>query len=71
MKPDQVNELIYQVLGRERGGMFLNEELKEEWAKYLEQTQNHERVVLRVIEELPRAEDAGPSRRPPHRGNPS
>jgi rubrerythrin len=61
MKPDQVNELIYQMLETERGGIqvyqtalecVLNEELKEEWTKYLEQTQNHERVVLRVIEEL-------------------
>ena len=42
MKPDQVNELIYQMLETERGGIqvyqtalecVLNEELKEEWAK--------------------------------------
>jgi rubrerythrin len=41
----------------------LNEDLKGEWEKYLEQTQNHERIVLRVIEELgPDPEQKTPGR---------
>jgi len=61
MKPEQLSELIYQMLETERGGIqvyqtalecVLNDDLKEEWEKYLEQTQNHEQVVLQVIEEL-------------------
>jgi rubrerythrin len=61
MKPEQLNELIYQMLETERGGIqvyqtalecVLNEDLKEEWEKYLEQTQNHERVMLRVMKEF-------------------
>jgi hypothetical protein len=48
MKNDQVNELIYQALETELGGVQVyttalkcveNEDLKEEWEKYLEQTQ--------------------------------
>jgi rubrerythrin len=61
MKADQVNELLYQALETERGGVNIyrtalrcvqNEELREEWEKYLEQTENHERVLLEVFETL-------------------
>jgi rubrerythrin len=61
MKPDQINELLYQALETERGGINVyrtalrcvqNEELREEWEKYLEQTENHERVLLEVFEKL-------------------
>ena len=61
MKRDQLNELIYQMLETERGGIqvyetalrcVLNEDLKEEWEEYLEQTQNHERIVLQLMEKL-------------------
>ena len=58
MKPKQVNELLYQALETELGGVEIyttaiqcavNEELKEEWQKYLEQTQNHVRIVQDVM----------------------
>jgi rubrerythrin len=61
MKADQVNELLYQALETERGGINIyrtalrcvqNEELREEWEKYLDQTENHERVLLEVFEKL-------------------
>jgi rubrerythrin len=61
MNSKQVNELLYQALETERGGINVyrtalkcaqNEELKEEWQKYLEQTENHERVLLEVFEKL-------------------
>lgn len=61
MEQAQVKELLLQSLEHERGGIqiyetaikcALNEDLKEEWGKYLEQTRNHERILLRVFEEL-------------------
>ena len=30
----------------------MNEELREEWSKYLEHTREHERIVATVLEEL-------------------
>src|SRR2546421_7464454 len=59
MKPEQVNELLYQALETELGGVEIytpalrcavNEELKEEWEKYLEQTQNHVEVMQQTME---------------------
>jgi len=59
MKPEQVNELLYQSLETELGGVqvyttalrcALNEELKEEWQEYLEQTENHVRIVQETME---------------------
>ncbi len=61
MKTEQLNELIYQMLETERGGIqvyetalrcVVNDELKEEWEEYLEQTKNHERIVLELMEKL-------------------
>ena len=61
MKKDQLQELLYQALETEKGGIqvyttalrcVVNDELKEEWEEYLEQTQNHERIVLEVFEKL-------------------
>lgn len=61
MKQEQLNELIYQALETELGGVQVyttalrcakNEDLKEEWEKYLEQTQNHVEVVTQLLEEL-------------------
>ena len=61
MKDEHVQELVFQALETERGGIkvyqtaircVLNEELKEEWLKYLEQTQMHESVVLQLMEKL-------------------
>ena len=55
----EVHELPYQALETEKGGIAVYEtaprcvqhdELKDEWEKYLEQTQNHERVVLTLFE---------------------
>lgn len=61
MNPDQVKELLLQSLEHERGGIQVyetalkcarNEDLTEEWEKYLEQTRNHERILVRVFQEL-------------------
>jgi rubrerythrin len=56
---DQVHELLYQALETEKGGIAVYEtalkcvrhdQLREEWEEYLEQTRNHERIVLKVFE---------------------
>jgi hypothetical protein len=61
MKREQLNELIYQMLETEHGGIqvyetalrcVLNDELKEEWEEYLEQTKNHERIVVELMEKM-------------------
>lgn len=61
MKEKQLNELLYQALETELGGVQVyttaikcaeNDELKEEWEKYLEQTRNHVRIVEGVMETL-------------------
>jgi hypothetical protein len=61
MNEKQLNELLYQALETELGGVEVyttaircteNEELKEEWEKYLEQTRNHVRIVQGVMETL-------------------
>ena len=59
MKPEQVSELLYQAYETELGGVevyttaircAINDELKEEWEEYLEQTQNHVQIVQGVLE---------------------
>ena len=61
MKQEQLQELLYQSLETEIGGVqvyqkaiecALNEELKEEWEEYLEQTENHVQIMQRTIEAL-------------------
>jgi hypothetical protein len=61
MNETQVKELVYQALETEMGGVKVyrtalrcaqNPDLKEEWGKYLEQTENHVRVVLDVCRKL-------------------
>jgi len=61
MKNEQVAELLYQVLETEKGGIqvyetalecVINADLRKEWEEYLEQTRNHERIVLEVMEAL-------------------
>jgi rubrerythrin len=61
MKEEQVHELLYQALETELGGVqiystalrcVINEELKEEWEEYLEQTQSHVQIVQDTMEEL-------------------
>src|SRR4026207_829873 len=59
MNRDQLHELLYQALETEQGGTLvyqnalrcvLNADLKKEWEEYLEQTQNHERIVRELCE---------------------
>lgn len=61
MKTRQLNELLYQALETELGGVEVyttalrcaqNQELKEEWEEYLEQTRNHVQIVQNVMNEL-------------------
>jgi rubrerythrin len=71
MKREELKELLYQALETEQGGVqvyetavrcAVNEDLKKEWQEYLGQTQNHERIVRRVLGELgldPEAETPG------------
>jgi rubrerythrin len=72
MKPAQVKELLLQSLEHERGGIkvyetalkcVVNDHLEEEWGKYLEQTRNHERILLDVFSKLSLdPEEASPGR---------
>ena len=57
----QLTELLLQALETERGGIQIytaaipaaqNEELKEEWQEYLEETRTHEEILVRVFSEL-------------------
>lgn len=61
MNRDQLNELIYQMLETEMGGVGVyrtaircatNDDLKKEWKKYLGQTENHVEVVRELMSEL-------------------
>lgn len=61
MKQEQVNELLCQALETEIGGVqvyttaiqcAVNEDLKEEWEKYLEETQNHVEILQETMETL-------------------
>jgi ferritin-like metal-binding protein YciE len=61
MKDAQVEELLYQALETELGGVqvyqtalrcAVNEDLKEEWEKYLSETENHVRIVTDVFRQL-------------------
>jgi len=54
MQTEQLKQLLYEVLETEMGGVqvyetaircAVNEDLKEEWERYLEQTQKHEQIV--------------------------
>jgi hypothetical protein len=55
---NNVTELLYQALETEKGGVQIyatalrcavNEDLKEEWQKYLEQTKNHVQIVSDIL----------------------
>ena len=59
MERRQMEELLYQSLETERGGVQIyetavqcaqNDDVKEEWTKYLEETRNHETIMLRVLD---------------------
>jgi len=61
MKREQADELLYQALETEQGGIKVYEtaircakmpELRKEWEGYLDETRNHERILLRVFGEL-------------------
>jgi rubrerythrin len=57
----QLMEMLLQTLETEQGGVkiyetalrcVVNEDLKKEWEEYLEQTRNHERIVLELMDKL-------------------
>jgi len=61
MKDEQVKELLYQSLETELGGVQVyttalrcaeNDDLKQEWEKYLEQTKNHVTIMEDVLTKL-------------------
>src|SRR5687768_15681672 len=61
LKQEKLTELLYQALETEQGGIkvyetavtcAVNEELKEEWEEYLEQTRHHEEVLRDVFETM-------------------
>ncbi len=61
MKEAQVDELLYQALETELGGVKIyekaiscavNEDLREEWEKYLSETEDHVRIVEDVFSQL-------------------
>jgi len=61
MKDEQVRELLYQALETEIGGVEVyttalrcveNDDLKEEWDKYLEQTKNHVAILEETLTKL-------------------
>jgi hypothetical protein len=61
MKDEQVRELLYQALETELGGVQVyttaircaeNDDLREEWEEYLEQTQNHVTLVQECMKKL-------------------
>jgi rubrerythrin len=58
MKDEQLNQLLYEALETEMGGVqvyktaircAVNEDLKQEWEEYLEQTQKHEQIVRELL----------------------
>ena len=60
-KTEQVNELLYQALETELGGVqvyenaikcAINEDLKKEWTKYLEETRKHVEIVTHVFDSI-------------------
>jgi len=61
MKDEQLRELLYQALETEIGGVQIyttalrcaeNEDLKEEWEEYLEQTKTHVTIMEDVLKKL-------------------
>ena len=61
VRDEQLHELLYQALETERGGIAvyetalrcaIDEDLRQEWGEYLEQTRHHEQVVTALFAEL-------------------
>jgi len=59
MERTQMEELLYQSLETEQGGVKIyetavqcaqNDDVRKEWTKYLEETRNHETIMLRVLD---------------------
>jgi len=73
MEQDMVKELLLQALEHERGGVkiyetalkcVVNEDLKEEWEKYLEETEHHVEVLQNVCSQMQLdAEEQTPGRK--------
>jgi rubrerythrin len=71
MNTKQLNELLFQALETERGGIqvyttalgcALNDDLRKEWEEYLDQTTRHEQIVTDVLTQLgldPETETSG------------
>jgi ferritin-like metal-binding protein YciE len=58
---EQIEDLLYQALETELGGEKVyeaalrcaqNSDLKEEWQKYMDETREHQRIVLQVFDAL-------------------
>ncbi|MFY3703085.1 hypothetical protein ACOTD8_06010 [Achromobacter dolens] len=58
---EQIHDLLYQALETELGGELVykaalecavNDDLREEWQGYLDETKTHQRVLLTVFEDL-------------------
>lgn len=61
MKKEQLHELLFQALETEVGGIqvyetalrcAIDEDLKEEWTKYLEQTRTHEKIMRNLLADM-------------------
>lgn len=71
MNVEQRNALLYEALETEKGGMQIyataiqcavNKDLKKEWQEYLEQTENHYRVITELVKKMgldPKQETSG------------
>lgn len=79
MNTEQLHELLYQALETEAGGVqvyetaircAVNEDLKQEWQNYLEQTRTHEQLLRGLFEtmELDPAKDTPGRRIVRHKG---
>jgi len=73
MNSEQIHELLYQALETEQGGQRVykeaincaqTSELREEWEKYLTETQQHEQVLLELFTKIA----LDPSKESPGRG---
>ena len=65
--PSQMQELLYQALETEQGGIkvyeaaiecAVNDDLREEWTEYLEQTRQHERTLRETLQAVGLEPDA-------------
>jgi rubrerythrin len=61
MKKEQLHELLFQALETEVGGVqvyetalqcVVNDDLKGEWQKYLDQTRTHEKLLRELLSEM-------------------